>query len=153
MKKTKMVFFGLLACIIVSCGSISPSNTMYCGYELTEREYANFRNKVELQGSAYEADSLWQIYDQINDSIRTAMPDTVEFEIFLSLLNEDEVGIDIFVPRNKEFIEKIGCTIMNANYSGKMPVQRYMCLYTYTNPDGSGDIPLEVAIKRKNKHA
>jgi hypothetical protein len=38
---------------------------------------------------------------------------------------------------------------MNSNYSGKMPEQRYMCLYTYTNADGSGDIPFEVAIKRK----
>lgn len=43
------------------------------------------------------------------------MPDSVVFEVFLSLLNEDEVGIDIFVPRNIEFFEKIGCAIMNAH--------------------------------------
>jgi hypothetical protein len=77
------------------------------------------------------------------------MPDSVEFEIFLSLLNDKEVGIDIFVPRDKKFFEKIGCAIMNAKYSGKMPEQRYMRLFTYTNPDGSGDLPFEIAIKRK----
>jgi len=77
------------------------------------------------------------------------MPDSVEFEIFLSLLNNKEVGIDIYVPRNKEFFEKISCAIMNSHYTDKMPQQRYMCLYTYTKADGSGDSPLEVAIKRK----
>ena len=77
------------------------------------------------------------------------MPDSVDFEIFLALLNKDEVGIDIYVPRNKEYFEKIGCAIMNTKYSDEMPEQRYMCLYSYTNPDGSGDSPLEVAIKRK----
>ena len=122
---------------------------MYCGYELTRQEYEHLRTKVELQKSAYEADSLGHIYDQLNDSIRSAMPDSVEFEIFLSLLNNDEVGIDIYVPRNKEFFEKISCAIMNSNYKDKMPEQRYMCLYTYTKPDGSGEIPFEVAIKRK----
>jgi hypothetical protein len=76
---------------------------MYCGYELAVQEYEHLRTKVELQKSAYEADSLWNIYGQLNDSIRAVMPDSVVFEIFLSLLNNDEVGIDIFVPRNKEF--------------------------------------------------
>ena len=122
---------------------------MYCGYELTGQEYKHLRTKVELQKSAYDADSLWNIYDQLNDSIRAIMPDSVIFEIFLSLLNNDEVGIDIYVPRNKEFFEKIGCAIMNSNYKKGMPDQRYMCLYTYTNSDGSGDIPFEVAIKRR----
>jgi len=122
---------------------------MYCGYELTKQEYEYLSTKVELQKSAYEADSVGDIYDQLNDSIRSAMPDSVVFEIFLTLLNNNEVCLDIFVPRNKEFFEKIGCAIMKLNYSDRMPEQRYMRLYTYTNPDGSGDVPFEVAIKRK----
>ena len=40
---------------------------------------------------------------------------------------------------------------MNSKYTDKMPGQRYMCLYTYTNKDGSGDTPFEVAIKRLDK--
>lgn len=102
-----------------------------------------------MQKSAYEADSLWHIYDQLNDSIRSTMPDTVEFEIFLSLLNNEEVGIDVIVPNDKAYFEKIGCAVMNCKYKGKMPEQRYMCLYTYTNPDGSGHTPLAIAVKRK----
>jgi hypothetical protein len=150
MKKRYIVVAGLLTgIIIISCSSGNPKNKMkYCGYELSKSEFIEVGKKIDAQDSVYKADSIWNIYDQINDSIRTAMPDTIEFEIFLSLLNKDEVGIDIYVPKNKKYFEIIGCTIMNANYKGKMPSQRYMCLYTYTNPDGSGETPFGVAIKR-----
>jgi hypothetical protein len=99
----KINLLGLLISIVTSCSSITTNNQIYCGYELTGQEYTQLRNKAELQKSAYEADSLWHIYDQLNDSIRSAMPDSVEFEIFLSLLNSTEVGVDIIVPNNKEF--------------------------------------------------
>lgn len=151
MIKSKIIILGFVVLILASCNSAMPNNKpIYCGYELTVKEYNKLRTKVESQKSAYTADSIWNIYDQLNDSIRSAMPDSVEFEIFLSLLNIDEVGIDIIVPNNKEFFEIIGCAIMSPNYKGRMPVQRYMCLYTYTSADGSGDSPLGVAIKRKN---
>lgn len=147
---SKIYLTGLTALLLISCSSISPHKEMNsCGYELTTQEYQQLRTKAELQKSAYDADSLWHIYDQLNDTIRAAMPDTVEFEVFLSVLNKDEVGVDVYVPRNINFFEKIGCAIMNSNFADKMPRQRYMCLYSYTNPDGSGDSPLEVAIKRQ----
>jgi hypothetical protein len=147
---SKIYLTGLFILLIISCRSITPNKELSsCGYKLTTQEYQQLRNKVELQKSAYEADTLWHIYDQLNDTIRAAMPDTLEFEVFLSLLTNDEVGIDVFVPRNKYFFEKIGCAIMNSNFTEKMPKQRYMCLYSYTNADGSGDSPLEVAIKRQ----
>ena len=136
--------------LTISCSSATPGKELkYCGYELTSQEYQQLRTKAELQNSAYEADTLWHIYDQLNHTIRAAMPDSVEFEVFLSLLNTDEVGIDIFVPHNKGYFEKIGCAIMSSGFTDKMPKQRYMCLYTYTNEDGSGYTPLEVAIKRQ----
>ncbi len=147
---TKIYLSGILLSLIISCNSTTNSRKqIYCGYELSEPEYAELRTKVESPESPYDADTLWHIYDQLNNSIRSNMPDSVEFEIFLSLLNNDEVGLDIYVPPNSKFFEKIGCAIMNSNYTGRMPEQRYMFLYTYTNDDGSGEIPLEVAIKRK----
>lgn len=150
MSKVKISLLGLLVFLIGSCSSTSDSNSMkYCGYELTGQAYAQLRNKAEVQNSAYEADSLWHIYDQLNDSIRSVMPDSIDFEVFLSLLNDNEVGIDVIVPRNREFLKKISCVVMNGSYTGKMPEQRYLCLYTYTNDDGSGDSPLEMAVKRK----
>ena len=146
--KTHLVGLSLL--LFISCGLASQNKEMtFCGYRLTTQEYQQLRTKCDLQKSAYKADTLWHIYDQLNDSIRAAMPDTIEFEVFLSLLNKQEVCIDVYVPRNKDFFDKIGCAIMNSNFTGKMPKQRYMCLYSYTNPDGSGDSPLEVAIKRQ----
>ena len=147
---SKIYFTGLYILLTISCSSTTQNKELSsCGYELTTQEYQQLMSKVELQKSAYKGDTLWHIYDHLNDTIRAAMPDTVEFEIFLSLLNNDEVGIDVFVPRNKDFFEKIGCAIMNSKFIDKMPKQRYMCLYSYTNADGSGDSPLEVAIKRR----
>jgi len=149
MKSTSIKQLGFLICLLISCSSIPTNNKLtYCGYELTELEYSKLRAKAESQKLVYEADSIWHLYDQLNDSIRSVMPDSVDFEIFLSLLNKNEIGIDIYVPSNKEYFEKIGCKIMKGTYKGKMPEQRYMFLYTYTNADGSGDIPLETAIKR-----
>lgn len=102
MKKRYIVVAGLLTgIIIISCSSGNPKNKMkYCGYELSKSDVIEVGKKIDAQDSVYKADSIWNIYNQINDSIRTAMPDTIEFEIFLSLLNKDEVGIDIYVPKN-----------------------------------------------------
>jgi hypothetical protein len=150
MRKIKTRLFGLFVFFIACNNSIQPeSNKMYCGYELSVQEYTILINKIKLQPSAYESDSLWHIYDQVNDSIRSAMPDTVEFEIFLSLLNNNEVAIDVFAPKNNDYFERICCAFMNGKYTGKIPEQRYLSLYSYSN-DPSGSSPLELAIK-KNK--
>lgn len=150
MVNVRMSWTALIVFAILSCQStINRPKPIYCGYELTQHEYDLLRSRASLQKSPYDADSGWSIYNQFNDSIRANMPDSVEFEIFLSLLNKDEVSIDIYVPNNKEYFKNIGCTIMNTNFKIRVPEQRYMCLYTYTHPDGSGDIPLAIAIKRK----
>ena len=151
MKNKPLQLLAVLCTItVVSCETIKPGTAkLNCGYPLTKQEYNDLRIKCQEQlSSVYEADSLWSIYDQMNDSIRLAMPDTIEFEVFLSLLNDAEVGIDVFVPKNQSYFEKIACTVMNKNYKGKMPDQRFLCVYSYTNDDGSGDSPLEFSIKR-----
>jgi hypothetical protein len=148
-KQLKFTLPGILMVLLLSCKSAGTDNKLYCGYELTVREYDQLRSRVELQNAPYEADSLWDLYGTLNDSIRSVMPDSVEFEIFLSLLNANEIGLDVFTPDKKEFFEKIGCAVMNLNYTDKMPGQRYLFLYTYSKEDGSGEMPLRVAIKRK----
>jgi HKD family nuclease len=148
---TNSKVFIVLLFAIISCNIVPENeNLLYCGYQMTDHEYQLLRNKSQSQKSSYDIDSSGKIYDQINDSLRSAMPDTMEFEIFLSFLNKDEVGVDVIVPANKNNYERIGCVIMNSNFTDKMPSQRYLCIYTYTNPDGNGDSPLEIAIKRKN---
>ena len=120
-----------------------------CGYELTNRESQHLELEIDPKKSAYTADTIDHFYSQINDSIRSAMPTSVEFEIFLSLLNQNEIVVDVYVEKNEQYFEKIGCAFMNSKFSVKMPSQRYLRLYTYTNPDGSGDIPFAFAIKRQ----
>jgi hypothetical protein len=147
----KVIIHGIIIGLFWSCTPGLPNGRkLYCGYELLPNEYDRLKSRIELQESAYEADSLYNIYDRVNTSVRAAMPDSVEFEVFLSLLNEDEVGIDVIVPGNKSYFEKIGCAVMNSGYKGKMPEQRFLCIYTYTNPDGSGDSPLEIALRRNS---
>ena len=145
---SNIIKFVLTAVIAISCNNVPEKNKLtYCGHKMSDQEYQQLKSKIELQKSPYTAD-VDHFYDQINDSVRSVMPDTVEFEIFLSLLNNNEVGIDIIVPRKEEYFQKISCAIMNSNFSAKMPKQKYVCLYRYTNPDGSGDSPLEIALKK-----
>jgi hypothetical protein len=90
------------------------------------------------------------IYEEINDSIRNNMPDTTVFELFLIKLTDDEVGIDAYVPNNEQFMEDVACIFMNTTFSGMIPKNRKIRIYSYSNPDGSGDSPFEVGIK--NNH-
>lgn len=121
---------------------------MYCGYKMTKLEYRWLRTKANIQEFPYRADSLYNIYDKLNDAIREAMPDSVEFEVFLSYLHKDEVAVDVFVPDVKSYFETISCVIMNSEFGEHMPRRRYMCLYVYTDKDGSDISPVKAAIKR-----
>lgn len=144
--------FSLLAIslIFASCGSPNPKiETNFCGIKMTSNEYSEFRNKADRQESPYEFDSDGQIYRQLNDSIRAAMPDTLEFEIFLSYLDKEKVGVDVYCPKNEKYFETISCAVMNSNFPKQMPRQRFLCIYSYTNDDGSGELPLELAVRRK----
>ncbi|HCS19289.1 MAG TPA: hypothetical protein DIW47_01795 [Bacteroidetes bacterium] len=115
-----------------------------CGHNLSGNEYEDFRKRADESGNVYDTDTLWNIYDQLNDSIRNVLPDNIEVEIFLSLLNDKEVGIDVIMPENDAYFQKIRCVVMNANFKGKMPSRRYLCIFSFENIDK----PLQVAVKR-----
>ena len=147
---TKLFSFLLAIFLIGSCNSnIASMKMKCCGYELTDNECLRLDLEIDPKNSAYAADTLDHFYSQINDSIRSTMPASVEFEIFLSLLNQNEIVVDVYVEKNEHYFEKIGCSFMNSKFSDKMPSQRVLRLYTYTNPDGSGNIPFAFAIKRQ----
>ncbi len=150
MNKIFVFITGILPIIlIISCSQTEPKNKVkYCGIELSENEYNNLQYRINMQDAVYQADTIWNIYDQINDSIRTHMPDTLDFEIFMSLLTKDEVAIDVLIPDNEKYFDIIGCTLMNSEFKGKMPRQLYLCVYSYSKPDGSGFSPLEYAIRK-----
>ncbi len=144
----------LLSIIIINLlfsGPLSPVHVLYpenqksvCGYDLRGNEYEDFRKRADESGNVYDADTLWNIYEQLNDSIRNVLPDNIEVEIFLSFLNDMEVGIDVIMPENDAYFQKIRCVVMNANFKGKIPSQRYLCIFSFENIDK----PLQVAVKR-----
>ena len=101
--------------------------------------------------AAYDVENGSEIFSEINDSIRNNMPDTTDFELFLIKLTEDEVGIDAYVPNNKQLMEELACVFMNTEFSRLVPKNRKIRIYSYTNPDGSGDSPFEAGIKN-NTH-
>lgn len=116
---------------------------------MSSSELANIRARTAQDTDTYDKDSLWNLYYQINDSVRAAVSGSIEFEVFMTLLTETEIGIEIYFPRSVGFVEKVSCAIMNVHYKGKMPQQRYAMFYAYTNPDGSGDMSFVIAIKRE----
>lgn len=142
-----MILF-LITIINSSSFAQSTFNKGCCGIVMAENEYNELKQKITLQPHPYEADTLWSLYDQINDSIRAAIPDSLEFEVFLVLLNTEEIGIVVAGPSGSDLGEKSRCILMNAKFSGDMPPQRYLLFNKYTDPDGSGEDSIEIAIKR-----
>lgn len=147
---------GTLFVIGSICASCAISNDQratdkYCGYEMTLDEV----NEISIWSSkvpaAYDVENGSEIFSEINDSIRNNMPDTTDFELFLIKLTEDEVGIDAYVPNNKQLMEELACVFMNTEFSRLVPKNRKIRIYSYTNPDGSGDSPFEAGIKN-NTH-
>lgn len=136
-----------------SCATSSMNNVTekYCGYEMTFEEVNEISNWQSRNPNAYDVKNGSEIYDDINDSIRKNMPDTTVFELFLIKLTEDEVGIDAYVPYNEQFIEDVACIFMNTKFSSLIPTNKKIRIYSYTNPDGSGDSPFEAGIKN-NTH-
>ena len=145
-----IILFTFSCVYIFTASCVSQMKTeSYCGYVMSLAELAEIRERVKKDSDSYHADTLWHLYDQINDSVRAAVSDTIEFEVFMTLLTKTEIGIDIYFPRSDDFAQKVCCAVMNAHYKGKMPEQRYAMLWAYTNPDGSGYMPFVIAIKRK----
>lgn len=153
MKNMKIIVTLFVASIITASCAISNKNNptkKYCGYEMTLEEVNEISIWSSQNPSAYEIENGSEIYSEINDSIRSNMPDTTVFELFMSKLTNDEVGIDAIVPNNKQFIEDVACAFMQSTFSSLVPKIRKIRIYSYTNPDGSGDSPFETGIK--NKH-
>ena len=87
-------------------------------------------------------------YDTIDAVIRAQMPDTVEFEVFLAGMSADAIAIYIVAPKREEYLNIIGCAIMDSAYPDYVPDQRYMLYYSYVD-DPEATMPLETSIKRK----
>lgn len=144
-----IILLFVIGIIGTSCATSSKNSTpeKYCGYEMTFDEVNEISTWSSRNPNVYDVKNGSEIYEEINDSIRNNMPDTIVFELFLVKLTEDEVGIDAYGPNNKQFIEDVACSFMNTKFSGLIPKTRKIRIYTYTNPDGSGDSPFETGIK------
>lgn len=134
--------------IFSSCFAQSTFKNGSCGIVMTKIECNVLKNKISKQPQPYEADTLWSLYDQINDSIRAAIPDSLEIEVFLVLLNTEEIGISVLGPPAASVFETSSCILMNAKFTGNMPQKRYLLFNTYNEQDGSVEDSLEFAIKR-----
>jgi hypothetical protein len=148
MKTHPAVLSSLIGLFLLSF-TISKSQPVekFCGYEMTINEINAITIWSEKNPNVYDVKNGSEIYSEINDSIRNRMPDTVEFEIFLSKLTKTEVCIDVFLPANEKFFETTACTMMNASFSKIVPAQKRIRIFSYTNPDGSGESRFETAIK------
>lgn len=122
----------------------------YCAYEMTTEEYNNIITLAEKQqGNIYDADSLWSIYDQVNDTLRKTIPDSVNFEIFLHTLDSTHFSVSVITQKNEGYVKALSCKFMTAKFQGKIPEKRILLMYSYSNLDGSGETPLEIALKNK----
>ncbi len=149
MKKHIIILLTFIGLIFISCAFSNGNEPIekFCGYEMTINEVNEITEWSAKNPDVYNVKNGSEIYSEINDSIRNNMPDNLEFEIFLIQLSKKEVCIDVFVAKNEKYFEKVSCTLMNTEFSEIVPSQRKIRIYSYTNSDGSGDSPFEIAIK------
>lgn len=143
-----------ISILYISCSPFSNwrAPEKYCGYEMTYDELIEISTWFEHNPNAYEIEHGSDIYGEINDSIRFNMPDTVDYELFLIKLTDNEVAIDAYAPNNEQFIADLACAFMRSSFSSLVPEVRKIRIYTYAGPDGSGDSPFAVGIKNtRNK--
>jgi hypothetical protein len=151
MNKQLTIMMNFIALIFLSCTSQNVNEPIqkFCGYEMTINEVNEITEWSKNNPDVYDVKNGDEIYSEINDSLRNNMPDDLEFEIFLTKLTKNEVCIDVYITRNEKYFEDVSCTLINTHFSKLVPEQRKIRIYSYTNPDGSGDSPFEVAIKSK----
>ena len=149
MNRHLIILINLIGLIFLSCTNPNGNRPIekFCGFEMTNNEVIEITEWSEKNPNAYNIKNGDEIYSELNDSIRNNMPETLEFEIFLSKLTKEEVCLDVYVAPNEKYFEYISCTLMNTHFSKIIPSQKKIRIYSYTNPDGSGDSPFEVAIK------
>ena len=142
--------FYVTGIILLSCATSAKQSAgkKYCGYEMTIEEINEISTWSAQTPNAYNIKNGSEVYSEINDSLRNHMTDTAVFELFLIKLTDNEVGIDAYVPNNKQFVEDLACTFMETTFSNMIPKLRKIRIYTYTNPDGSGESLFEVGIKK-----
>ena len=139
--------------LFLSCSLLNSPEPIekYCGYEMSYAEINEVSEWSSKHPGVYDLKNGSEIYSEINDTIRDNMPDTLLFELFLTKLTKSEVCIDAYVPKDKNYIEGVACIFMKSKFSKLLPAQRKIRIFSYTNPDGSGDIPFEIAIKLNAK--
>jgi len=150
MKKEILILLVIsLNIVVLSCQSSNKSdNQNICGIEMNDNDILNYNNKSKNVESVYEGNGM-KLYDIVNDSIRKDFPDSLTFEIFRSFSNEEEIAISVHGPKNKDFMQQVRCAYFNSKYNSEIPEKKYLIIYSYTNPDGSGDSNFEYGLKNK----
>lgn len=116
---------------------------------MTAAAFYAVEDYVKSGANPYDAFNGSAVYEEINDTIRNRIPDSIIFEIFLTKITAEQVCVDVYIPDNRQLISAAECAYIRAAFSPAVPPHRQMRVFVYTNPDGSGDLPLKEAISNK----
>ena len=146
----KHIFLFIILSLLISCipKQFIKENGK-CGIGLNPQKISELQKTSSLQSETiYASESLYSIYDQINDSLRSSLPDSLEFEIFLNTLDSNHFSFHVFAYNNKELLDEISCNYFKIKLIGNVPNKRIICLFSYSKNE-SGDLVFEAALKNK----
>lgn len=96
----------------------------YCGYEMPMDEFNEIANQTFGNQNPFLARNSSETFLEIYDTVKNQVDSTIVYELTLVKLKQDEIWLDLKVPQgSRENLEKLGCIIMNSNFSPLVPEQ------------------------------
>lgn len=144
----KRIIFSLLPLLLIACTKHSSSNKIVpCGVLMTQEDMNLFEELKQKFGKDVYKGNKGLVYDELNNTIRMGIPDSVEFEVFSHFANENIVGVIVCTPNYNWLRDKISCSFTNAKYSSIMPKTLIMLYYNYKNNDPSLELIFQFGLK------
>lgn len=122
---------------------------VWCGYEMTEKDYEIVAYKGGNQPNAYYADKE-NVFSQIEKKLKSIETQDTTVKIFMTYYSQDEIAITVTAKKNETYFNKLGCCLMKMSFE-HLPQQVYFTVYDNAGTQIEGhqqDFLLVNAIKK-----
>lgn len=91
---------------------------------------------VQQRDTAYDySDDDWNLHSDVAQGVMGLYNDTLEIEVFFFLHDQNGMGILIGLPDKAVGTDKIACYLLNTDFKGRMPRNRYILFFQSENSD------------------
>ncbi|MFT6138018.1 MAG: hypothetical protein ACJAUJ_001109 [Salibacteraceae bacterium] len=124
--------------------------TQYCGYLLSTEEFNLIGTETFGNPNPYLTENSSEVFLEIYNTIKTQVDSTVQYELSLVKLKNDQVWLDLKVPSDSESKYQIACTLMKSKFTNLVPNQIKVRIFQWDHNDPNKNASILIGIKRLN---